>query len=68
MVATLHMQLDFAVPKGPLGPPKSTICPRIAPKLRPKGPEFVHIGRRQPQTKNEPYNGLPGSKHDVERT
>ena len=68
MGATLHMQLDFLVPKGPLGRSNSTICPRTAPK-RPLGaPEFVHIGRRQPQTKNRPYLGLHGSKRDFERT
>ena len=27
-MATPHMQLDFPVPKGPLGPSNSTICPR----------------------------------------
>ena len=31
-MATPHMQLDFPVPKGPLGPSNSTICPRTAPK------------------------------------
>ena len=31
IVATLHMQLDFPVPKGPLGPSNSTVCLRIAP-------------------------------------
>ena len=50
-MATLHVQLDFPVPKGPLGPSNSTICPLTAPKRPPKAPEFVHIGRRQPQTK-----------------
>ena len=50
-MATLHMQLDFLVPKGPLGPSNSTICPRTAPKRPPKAPEFVHIGRRQPKPK-----------------
>ena len=47
IVAALHMQLDFPVPKGPLGPSNSTICPRIALKMPPKAPKFVHIGRRQ---------------------
>ena len=45
MVATIQMQLDFLVPKGPLGASNSTICPRTAPKRPPKGTEFVHIGR-----------------------
>ena len=31
-MATLHMQLDFPVLKGPLGLSNSTICPRTAPK------------------------------------
>ena len=66
-MATLHMQLDFPVPKGPLGPSNSTICPRTAPKRPPKALEFVHIGRRLPQTKNRPYLGLHGSKRDFER-
>ena len=53
-MATLHMQLDFLVPKGPLGPSNSTICPRTAPKRPRKTPKFVHSGRRQPQTKDSP--------------
>ena len=52
----------------PKGPPNSTICPRTVPKLPPKAPNFVHIGRRQPQTKNKPYLGLRASKHDFKRT
>ena len=67
-MATLHMQLDFCVLKGPLGPSNSTMCPQTAPKTPPKAPEFVHIGRRQPQTKNRPYLGLRGSKRDFECT
>ena len=39
------MQLELLVPKGPIGPSNSTICPRTAPKRPPKAPEFVHIGR-----------------------
>ena len=35
-------QLDFPVPKGPLGPSNS---PRTAPQKPPKAPEFGHIGR-----------------------
>ena len=31
-MAILHMQLDFLVPKSPLGPSNSAICPRTAPK------------------------------------
>ena len=54
VVATLHMQLDFPMPKGPLGPSNSTICPQTAPKSPPKAPKFVHIGRRHPRTKNRP--------------
>ena len=61
-------QLDFPVPKGPLGPSNSTICPRTVRKRPPKAPKFVHIGRRQPQTKNRPYLGLRGSRRDFERT
>ena len=35
-------------------PPNSIICPRTAPKWSPKALEFVHIGPRQPKTKNRP--------------
>ena len=59
------MQPDFPVPKGPVGPSNSTICPQTTPKRPPKAPKFVHIGRRQPQTKNRPY-GLRCSKRDYE--
>ena len=65
-MAALHMQLDFLVPKGPLGPSNSKICPRTAPTRPPEAPEFVHIGHRQPQTKNRPYLGLRGSNRDFE--
>ena len=37
-MATLHMQLDFPVPKGTMGPSNST-TPRTAPKRPPKGPQ-----------------------------
>ena len=37
--ATLHVRLDFPVTKGPLVPCNSTICPRISPKGRQKGPK-----------------------------
>ena len=67
-MATLHMQLDLPVPKGPLGPSNSTICPRTATKRPPKAPAFVHIGRRQPQTKNRLYLGLRCSKRDFRRS
>ena len=50
-MATLRMQLDFPLQKGPLGPSNSTICPRTALKGPPKASEFVHIGLQQPQTK-----------------
>ena len=45
IVATLHMQLDSPVPKGPLGISNSTICLQTAPKRPPKAPQFVHIPR-----------------------
>ena len=50
-MATLHMHLDFRVLKGPLWCSNSTICPRTGLKRPLKGPQFVHIRRRQPQTK-----------------
>ena len=49
------MQLDFSVPKGPLGPSKSTTCLQTTPKRPSKALKIVHIGRGQPQTKNEAY-------------
>ena len=39
-MATLHMQLDFPVPKGPLGPSNSTIYPQDAPKKALKSPRY----------------------------
>ena len=51
------------MPKCPLGPSNST-----APKRPPNAPQFVHIGRPHPQTKNRPYLGHCGSKRDFERT
>ena len=36
IVATLHMQLDFPVSKGPLGPSNSTICSANRPRKAPK--------------------------------
>ena len=53
------------MPKGPLRPSNSRICPRTAPKMPPKAPQIVHIGRRQPQTKNRRHFGLCGSKGDL---
>ena len=40
-MATLHMQLDLLVPKGPLGPSISTICLRTAPKRPPKKAQIL---------------------------
>ena len=67
IMTTLHMQQGFTAPKSPLGPSETTICPRTAPRRPPKAPQFVHIGRGQPQTKNRPYLVLCGSKPDFER-
>ena len=44
-IGTLQMKLDFPVPKGPLGPSNSTICPQPAPKKPPKSSEIVYIVR-----------------------
>ena len=63
-MATLHMQLDFPMLKGPLTPQYVRKPPPEGP---PKAPEFVHIGRQQPQTKNRPYLGLRASKRNFER-
>ena len=46
-MATLHMQLDFPVPKGPLGPSNSTICSVKRPQKAPKSPR---IGAHWPPT------------------
>ena len=48
-MATLHMHLDFPMPKGPLGPSNSTICPRTAPKRPPKAPQFVAADNLEPK-------------------
>ena len=38
-MVTLHVRLDFTVPKSPLVPFNSTICPRNGPKRRQKAPK-----------------------------
>ena len=38
-MATLHMQLDFPVLKGPLGPSNSTICSANRPQEAPRKPQ-----------------------------
>ena len=56
-MATLHMQLDFLVPKGPLGPSNSTICPRTAPK-RPRKPQnLCTLAADSPKPKIDPILG-----------
>ena len=67
-MATLHIQLDFPVPKGPLEPFNSTLCQQTAPTTRPRTQRIVHIGRPQLQIKNRPYFGIRGSKHHFECT
>ena len=69
-VATLHMQLDLPVPKGPLGPYNSTICLRTTPKRPQKAPKLVHMGRRQPQTKTgiEYWHRAGGERNIVSET
>ena len=52
IVATLHMQLDFPVPTGPLRPPNSTISPRTAPERRTKTPIFVKAADSPKPKKN----------------
>ena len=58
----------FPRAEGPCRAYTSTICPRTAPKGPSKGPKFVHIGHRQPQTKNRQYLGLGGFQRYFERT
>ena len=67
-LGTLHVRLDFPVSTSPLRPSNPTICPGNGPKRPPETPNFVHIGWRQPQTKNRPYLWLHGSKRDSEGT
>ena len=51
-MATLHMQLDFLVPKGPLGPSNSTICSANHPQKAPKIPRFcAHWPQTAPNQK-----------------
>ena len=46
-MATIHMQLDFPVLKGPLGPSNSTICSANRPRKAPKIPRLcAHWGCR----------------------
>ena len=52
-MATLHMQLDFPVLKGPLGPSNSTICPRTAPKRPPKAPLCTLAADDSPKPKTD---------------
>ena len=56
------MQLDFPVPKGPLRPSNSKICPRTAPEIPPKAPQIVHIGRRSPKPKTDGTLGYVAQK------
>ena len=51
-MATLHMQLDFPVPKGPLGPSNSTICSAKRPQKAPKMPRIcAHLAADSPKPK-----------------
>ena len=52
-MATLHMQLDFPVPKGPLGPSMSTTCPRTAPKRPPKSQNLCTLAADRPKPKTD---------------
>ena len=52
-MATLHMQLDFPVPKGPLGLSNSTICPQTIPKRPPKAPELCTLASNSPKPKTD---------------
>ena len=40
-MATLHMQLDFPVLTGPLGPSNFTICSAKRPPKRPQNPQYL---------------------------
>ena len=52
-MATLHMQLDFPVPKGPLGPSNSTTCPRTAPRGPQKSHNLCTLAVDSPKPKTE---------------
>ena len=50
---TLHMQLDFPVPKGPLGPSNSTICLQTAPKGPQKPKNLCTLAADSPKPKTD---------------
>ena len=52
-MAALHMQLDFLVPKGPLGPSNSTICPRTAPKSPQNSQNLCTLAADSPKPKTD---------------
>ena len=52
-MATLHMQLDFPVLKGPLGLSNSTICSANRPQKAPKIPRIC--AHRPPIAPNEKH-------------
>ena len=56
-MATLHMQLDFPVPKGPLGPSNSTICPQTARKRPPKTQNSCTLAATGPKPKTDHIAG-----------
>ena len=48
-MATLHVRLDFTVPKSPLVPFNSTICPRNGPKRCQKAPKSAQYAPTPPK-------------------
>ena len=56
-MATLHMQLDFPVPKVPLGPSNSTICPRTPPKGPQKPQNLCTLAADGPKPKTDDILG-----------
>ena len=61
-MATLHMQLDFPVLKGPLGPSNSTICPRNAPKRPLKAQNLCTLAADSPKPKTDHILGHVAQK------
>ena len=52
-MATLHMQLDFPVPKGPLGTSNSTTCPQTALKRPRKHQNLCTLAADSPNRKTD---------------
>ena len=54
-MAAIHMELDFPVAKGPLGPSDSTKGPRTTPKKAPKRPRICAQWPLTPENKKSDH-------------